>query len=179
MKKIGILSAIVLVILGFMGTAMAYTTYSSPVSAADMWMSYASGGSSKDTFTLNLNAFDPGNISGCTSAQLNLSFSGDGNPFDSYEFAGITQGSTNTIFEVKNGSTMIIPISQDGLNSLSSTGQMTFILTRYCGDFTFKTAWLTADCKTKTSPVSIPTTLWLFGPTLIGFLVMKRQFVQI
>jgi hypothetical protein len=168
----------VLVILGFTGTAMAFTSFSSPISAPDMWMSYA-GGSSSDTFTLKLNAFNPGNISWCSSAQLNLSFADNGNPFDIYEFAGLTQGGKNTIFEVENDSTMIIPISQDGLDSLSSTGQLTFTLTRYCGDFTFKKAWLTADCKTNTSPVSIPATLWLFGPTLIGFLVAKRQFVQI
>lgn len=178
MKKIGFSLATVLVILGFMGTAMGYDTYSSPVSATDMWMSYA-GGSNSDTFTLKLAAFDPGNISGCSSARLILSFANEGNPFDIYEFAGIKEGSKSTIFQVKDGSSMIIPISNDGLNSLSSSGQLTFTLTRYCGDFTFKTARLSADCKTKTSPVSIPTTLWLFGPTLIGFLVMKRQFIQI
>ncbi len=176
MKKIGILSAMVLVMLGFMGTAMAYTTYSSPVAATDMWMSYA-GGSSNDTFTLKLDAFVPSSISNISSAQLILSFANEGNPFDIYEFAGITEGSKSTIFEVKDGSTMIIPISNDGLNNLGSTGQLTFTLTRYCGDFTFKTAKLTADCITKTPPVPIPATLWLFGPILIGFLVMKRQFV--
>ena len=177
MKKIGILLVMVSVILCFMGTAIAYTTYSSPVTAANMWMSY-SGGSSNDTFTLMLDSFNSGNISSCSSAQLILSFSNDGNPFDNYEFAGITESGKSTIFEVENGSPMIITISKDGLNTLSSTGQLTFILTRYCGDFTFKTAKLSADCTAKTPPVPIPATLWLFGPTLIGFLFMRRQFVQ-
>jgi hypothetical protein len=180
MKKIATLTTMVLVILGFMGTAMAFSTYSSAVTAKDMWMSYA-GGSSTDTFTLKLNAFDPRNISECSSARLILSFANEGNPFDTYEFAGITEGSRNTVFEVKKGSAMVIPISKDGLNGLSSTGQLVFTLTRYCGDFTFKSARLTADFITTApnSPVPIPTTLWLFGPTLIGFMFMRRQSVQI
>jgi hypothetical protein len=180
MKKLVIISTLVLVIFGFKGTAMAYTSYSSPIAAKDMWMSYA-GGSSTDTFTLKLNAFEPGKISVCSSARLILSFAGDANPFHIYEFAGITESSKNTIFEVKDGSTMVIPISKDGLISLNSTGQLAFTLTRYCGDFTFKTAKLTADCitDTVTPPVPIPAALWLFGTTLIGFLAMKRQLVQI
>lgn len=179
MKKIGIISVMVLVILTTMGTAMAYSTNTSPVAEKDMWMSYA-GGSSTDTFTLKLDAIDPGKISGYSSARLILSFAGDGNPFHFFEFAGITENSKNTLFEVKDSSTIIIPISKDGLISLNSTGQLTFTLTRYFGDFTFKTAKLTADCITKalTPAVPIPEALWLFGPTLIGFLVMRRQFAQ-
>ncbi len=180
MKKIVTLTTMALVILGFMGTAMAFSTYSSAVTAKDMWMSYA-GGSSQDTFTLKLNEFDPRNITECSSARLILSFANEGNPFDTYEFAGITESSKKTVFEVKRGSTMVIPISKDGLNGLSSTGQLVFTLTRYCGDFTFKTARLTAEFITTAPkpPVPIPTTLWLFGPTLIGFLVMRKQFVHI
>jgi hypothetical protein len=179
MKKTGFLLATVLVIFGFMGTAMAYDTYSSPTLEKNMWMSYG-GGSNKDTFTLKLNAFNPSSISGFSSARLILSFAGDSNPYDMYEYAGITESSKSTVFEVINGSTMIIPISKDGLNSLSSTGQLVFTLTRYCGDFTIKTAGLTADLVTTAPkpPVPIPATMWLFGPTLIGYLFMKKQFVH-
>lgn len=175
MKKIGIFIATVLVSLGITGTSMAFTLYSSPLTA-NMWMSYA-GGSSSNTFTLKLDGYKPSSMSGCSSAQLVLSFAGDGNPFDSYMFAGIMQGSKKTIFEVKDGSAMIIPISDDGLVSLNTTGQLTFTLTRYCGDFTFKTAKLIGDSPTPAVP--IPAALWLFGPTLIGFQFMRRQFVQI
>jgi hypothetical protein len=175
MKKIKVLIATVLVMLCIAGSSSAFTLYSSPLTA-NMWMSYA-GGSSSNTFTLKLDGYDPSGASGCSSAQLILSFTGDGNPFDSYMFAGITQGSKKTIFEVNDGSAMIIPISDDGLVSLNTTGQLTFTLTRFSGDFTFKTARLKADSPTPAVP--IPAALWLFGPTLVGFQVMRRQFVRI
>ena len=175
MKKIGVMLLTLLLSIGFTGRAMAFTVNSSPVSA-NMWMSYA-GGSSTDTFTLKLNAFNPAGANKCSSAQLTIFFVGSDNPFDSYSFAGVSENNKNTVFQVSDIMPMIIPISQDGLIRLNSTGQLTFTLTRYCGDFTFKTAMLTAT--TSPAPVSIPGAFWLFGSASIGFLIMKRKLVTI
>jgi len=176
MNKIGVLLLMALLSIGFRGTAMAFTVNSSPLSA-NMWMSYA-GGSSSDTFTLKLNAFDPSGINKCSSAQLIVSFAGSDNPFDSYAFAGISESNKNTIFQVTDSLPMIIPISADGLIGLNSTGQLTFTLTRYSGDFTFKTAMLAVTTST-TPPVPVPSACWLFGTTLIGLHVVRRQIIRI
>ncbi|HVN72510.1 MAG TPA: hypothetical protein VMU10_10870 [Desulfomonilia bacterium] len=137
---------------------------------SDEWMSFANN-KSADTFTLKSSDFKPGSGFMITEAILSLSFKDADGPFHLFNYAMISDGASSSWHEVKNG-TMLIPLSKDGINKLNTSGQLTFTLTRLFGCFTFSSAKLTAE----TSQVPIPATLWLFGPALIGYLVIRKQF---
>lgn len=174
MKRCFIVVFAAVVILGLTGNGHACPAYSltSSTKKVDTWMSFTSGGTDEIDFILALDGFDLSADMDIVSATLFLNFEDDTDLFDLYEFAGIFDGYTNTLCEIKTGN-VVINVSSDGLISLNSKGELTFTLTRMYGDFTCKSAMLAAVCDTV--PVPIPNTLWLFGPTLIGFIGVHRK----
>lgn len=172
MKKAISLTVTLLVVFCLTGNALAFTDYSlnSETFHADMWMSYTKSASSS-SFTLQLTDLEDARL---TSAILVLNFEDDGGAFDLFEYASISYGNESTWCEVESGD-VLVKLSSDGLTALNANGHIEFTLSRMYGDFTFRSASLTATTKC-TTPVPVPSTIWLIGPTLIGFVGVQRRF---